>query len=327
MNLPFSGKLSFIQTEMYWPINHMVSSKDKSVNCTECHTRDNSRLSGLRDFYMPARDYSKVIDNAGIGILILSFIGVFSHGTLRIISSRKLKRRRIIMKNKIYIYRAFERFWHWMQAIIIFFLAATGFEIHGSITFFGYRDAVKYHNIAAYSFIVLIVFTIFWHFTTGEWKQYLPTIKNMKAQINYYLFGIFKNAPHPTKKTVLSKLNPLQKIVYFVLKVLIIPIMIISGLLYMFYRYPQKGVIEGLNIKSIETIALLHTAGAFLLLSFIVVHLYLITTGATITSNLKAMITGYEELESGHDGETINGQETEKNIKNNKAEVVNEAGK
>jgi thiosulfate reductase cytochrome b subunit len=204
----------------------------------------------------------------------------------------------MIMKHKVYIYRSFERFWHWAQAIIIFFLAATGFEIHGSITFFGYQDAVKYHNIAAYSFMILIAFAIFWHFSTGEWRQYLPTAKNMKAQINYYLFGIFKNAPHPTKKTVLSKLNPLQKLVYLSLKILVIPTMVISGLLYMFYRYPQKGSIVGLNIDSVKVIALFHTAGAFLLLAFIIVHLYLITTGATVTSNLKAMITGYEELES-----------------------------
>jgi hypothetical protein len=37
-----------------------------------------------------------------------------------------------------------------MQAILIFFLAFTGFEIHGTYTFFGFRDAVRYHNIAAY---------------------------------------------------------------------------------------------------------------------------------------------------------------------------------
>ena len=201
------------------------------------------------------------------------------------------------MKQKLYIYRSFERFWHWMQAIIIFFLAATGFEIHGSFKFFGYENAVRYHNIAAYAFIILIVFAIFWHFSTGEWKQYLPTARNLKAQLNYYLFGIFRNAPHPTKKTVLSKLNPLQKLVYLGLKILVIPTMVISGLLYMFYRYPQKGGIAGLNIDSVKTIALFHTAGAFLLIAFVVVHLYLITTGSTITSNLKAMITGYEELE------------------------------
>jgi thiosulfate reductase cytochrome b subunit len=221
------------------------------------------------------------------------------------------------MNNKVYIYRSFERFWHWMQALIIFFLAMTGFEIHGSISFFGYQNAVKYHNIAAYAFITLIVFAIFWHLATGEWRQYLPTIKNLKAQINYYLLGIFSNAPHPTRKTVLSKLNPLQKLVYLALKILVIPTMMISGLLYMFYRYPQNGGIVGMNIDSVEVIALFHTAGAFLLVAFIIVHLYLITTGTTATSNLKAMITGYEDLEA---GETHN---IKKTIPESVSEIIN----
>lgn len=199
---------------------------------------------------------------------------------------------------KAYVYKAFERFWHWTQALLIFFLAFSGFEIHGSISFFGFENAVKYHNIAAYMFIVLIVFAIFWHFTTGEWRQYVPTYRHMKEQLDYYLFGIFRNAHHPTKKTVLTKLNPLQKLVYFGLKILVIPVIVTSGLLYMFYRYPQRHGVEALNIDSLEIIALVHTAAAFLLVSFIIAHLYLITTGQEITSNLKAMFTGYEDLET-----------------------------
>lgn len=200
-------------------------------------------------------------------------------------------------KRQVYIYKGFERFWHWMQAILIFFLAFTGFEIHGTYSFFGYRDAVRYHNIAAYMFLVLIAFAIFWHLTTGEYKQYLPTLKNIKAQLDYYIFGIFRNAPHPTKKTVLSKLNPLQKLTYFGLKILVIPLSVTSGLLYMFYRYPSKQGVEAINIQSLEFIAIFHTIAAILLVAFIVTHLYLITTGETVTSNLKAMLTGYEELE------------------------------
>lgn len=201
------------------------------------------------------------------------------------------------MTKKVYVYRAFERFWHWMQAILIIFLAFSGFEIHGSYGFFGFEEAVFYHNIAAYLFIVLIVFAIFWHFTTGEWKQYIPTYKNLTKQMKYYLWGMFKNEPHPTKKTVLRKLNPMQKLTYFGLKVLVIPLMVTSGILYMLYRYPQSHEIKYLNIESLEIIALVHTLAAFFLVSFIIVHLYLITTGETLTSNLKAMFTGYEELE------------------------------
>ncbi|MEI7811257.1 MAG: cytochrome b/b6 domain-containing protein [Ignavibacteria bacterium] len=201
------------------------------------------------------------------------------------------------MTKKVIIYKAFERFWHWMQAVLIFMLALTGFEIHGTFTFFGFQEAVKYHNFVAYSFIVLIIFAIFWHLTTGEWRQYIPTTENIKAQLDYYIFGIFKNAPHPTKKTVLSKLNPLQKLVYFGLKMLIVPVIVSSGLLYMFYRYPQHHGIESLNIQSLELVAYMHTAGAFLLATFIIAHLYLITTGESATSNLEAMLTGYEELD------------------------------
>ena len=206
-----------------------------------------------------------------------------------------------MQKKQVYVYKAFERFWHWMQAILIFFLAFSGFEIHGSYTFFGFQDAVKYHNIAAYMLIVLIVFAIFWHFSTGEWRQYVPSFNNIAAQLNYYILGIFKNAPHPTKKTVLTKLNPLQKLTYFGLKILVIPVIVTSGLLYMLYRYPQRHGIEALNIESLELIAIIHTIAAFLLVSFIITHLYLITTGEKVTTNLKAMLTGYEELDEHHD--------------------------
>ena len=203
---------------------------------------------------------------------------------------------------KQYVYRRFERFWHWAQAALIIFLALTGFEIHGSVHFFGFALAVKYHSIAAISFMVLIVFAIFWHLTTGEWRQYLPTWRNMRAQAEYYLFGIFRDAPHPTKKSVLSKLNPLQKLVYTGLKILVIPVMVFSGLLYMFYRYPQRYEVLSLDVGSLRTIAILHTVGAFLLVAFFIAHLYLATTGRTVTSNLKAMLTGYEELEEASEG-------------------------
>jgi thiosulfate reductase cytochrome b subunit len=195
-----------------------------------------------------------------------------------------------------YVYRGFERFWHWTQAGLVLFLAFTGFEIHGSISFFGFEQAVRYHNTAANALLVLIAFAIFWHVTTGEWRQYLPTGRHLRAQAQYYVFGIFRNAPHPTRKTPLSKLNPLQRLVYAGLKVLVIPLMVVSGLVYMFYRYPQRHEVMALNVEGLQTVALLHTAGAFLLVCFFVAHLYLVTTGQTITSNLKAMITGYENL-------------------------------
>lgn len=84
VNLPFSGNITFINTEMYWPVNHMVSSGDKSLQCIQCHTRNDSRLKNLKDFYMPGRDYSPVVETGGTSLIILSLFGISVHSILRI---------------------------------------------------------------------------------------------------------------------------------------------------------------------------------------------------------------------------------------------------
>ena len=90
--LPFSGKVSFIKTEMNWPIHHMVSDKESSLQCNDCHTRDNGRLAGLTDFYMPGRDRSEWVDLSGGLTLLLSLLGVLGHGMLRIYFAHRLKK-------------------------------------------------------------------------------------------------------------------------------------------------------------------------------------------------------------------------------------------
>jgi octaheme c-type cytochrome (tetrathionate reductase family) len=85
VGLPFSGKISFIATSMYWPVNHMVASKQATVTCNECHTRKGGRLANLTDFYMPGRDYSGLVETGGTWLLILTLGGVLLHGSIRVI--------------------------------------------------------------------------------------------------------------------------------------------------------------------------------------------------------------------------------------------------
>ena len=92
IGLPFSGKISFIETEMYWPVNHMVATKEKTLNCNSCHNRENSRLAGLNDFYMPGRDFSKIVEFGGVWMLILTFVGVMIHGGVRIFLGFKARK-------------------------------------------------------------------------------------------------------------------------------------------------------------------------------------------------------------------------------------------
>jgi thiosulfate reductase cytochrome b subunit len=195
---------------------------------------------------------------------------------------------------RVLIYKRFERLWHWAQAALVILLALTGFDMHYHWGLFGFEDAVMWHRYLAWVFIALIAFAMFWHITTGEWKQYVPTGRFLKEMIAFYLTGIFRNAPHPVKKTQISKLNPLQRLAYLGLKILLIPILVTSGLLYYFFN--DWGQL-GMDGASLRPVALVHTFAAYAMIAFMFAHIYLTTTGHTPLSNIKAMITGWEEVE------------------------------
>ena len=195
--------------------------------------------------------------------------------------------------SRIFLYSRYERFWHWSQAVLVMFMLLTGFEIHGSFENFGFQRAADYHVLAAWTLLVLWAFTIFWQFTTGEWRQYLPTRKFLREMVGFYLTGIFKGAPHPVKKHRMAKLNPLQRLAYLGFKVLIIPIQVTTGALYFFYPNLSR---MGWPPSSLWVIAVLHVIGAFALVAFLIGHVYLTTTGHTPLTNIKAMLTGYENM-------------------------------
>ena len=195
---------------------------------------------------------------------------------------------------RIYVFKRFERFWHWAQALLIIGMLITGFEVHGSYALLGFERAVDWHATMAWALITLWVFAIFWHFTTGEWRQYIPTTDKMAAMVRYYLTGIFTDAPHPFRQTTLRKHNPLQRVAYLFVKLVINPLLWVSGLLYLFY---SSWAGWGLGWLELEWVALAHTAGAFLMLMFFIVHVYLATAGHTPTAHIRAMVTGWEEVE------------------------------
>ena len=112
--------------------------------------------------------------------------------------------------------------------------------------------------------------------------------------IKYYLIGIFSNAPHPVKPTPLKKHNPLQRLAYLAFWLMMSPVIWISGWFYLFYAdWAAWGLAPYL---SLAWVAFFHTVGAFMILAFFIVHVYLITTGKTVGAHLKAMITGWEEV-------------------------------
>jgi octaheme c-type cytochrome (tetrathionate reductase family) len=87
-NLPYSGEYGFVETYSYWPITHMVAPKEDALACGACHSSD-SRLAGLKDFYLPGRGDTPWLDRIGLLAVIATLAGVLAHGALRRLANRK----------------------------------------------------------------------------------------------------------------------------------------------------------------------------------------------------------------------------------------------
>lgn len=183
------------------------------------------------------------------------------------------------------IFTRFERFWHWMQALLVLVLLFTGARLHGLIGGLDWSAAFMLHLIGAGLIILLWIFAIFWHFTTGAWQHYIPTLRNLVPVMRYYAFGIFRGEAHPAKPTIYRKHNPLQRLSYLFLKLVINPAIWVTGILYL---------TVSLTGFDLQTVAWLHVVSAYAMAIFVVIHVYMATTGDTPTAYVKAMTTGYE---------------------------------
>jgi octaheme c-type cytochrome (tetrathionate reductase family) len=91
LGLPYSGEYDFVETEMYWPLNHQVAPKEQSLKCIDCHTKNGGRLASLGDFYLPGRDQKAGVEIFGILLILGSLIGVAIHAIYRVIAGKKYK--------------------------------------------------------------------------------------------------------------------------------------------------------------------------------------------------------------------------------------------
>lgn len=196
--------------------------------------------------------------------------------------------------HKVLIFNRFERFWHWTQATAIFVLLFTGFGIHGLHDQGDFGTQVTVHVAAALYLMVLWVFAIFWHMTTGTWRHYVPTTQGLLKVARYYAIDIFKGADHPYRKHFWRKHNPLQALTYLALKVVLFPVIWISGLAYLSYGLWSQGAATNTGLG---WVALIHTAAAFAMAVFIILHIYLLTTGHSFREHVRPMVTGYDDID------------------------------
>jgi len=240
------------------------------------------------------------VDWFGLLAFIGTLAGVAAHGGLRFFSSLRLPRHTAQLR-QVYVYTVYERFWHWLQTFTIVGLIFTGLIIHKPAVFgiFAFRSVVYVHNVLAAIVILNAGLSLFYHLASGEVKQFLPRpqglFDRLIVQAKYYLSGIFKNEPHPFEKTPQRKLNPLQQITYFGLLNVLLPSQIITGaLIWGAQHWPDVAQ----RVGGLPLLGPLHSLIAWLLAAFVVMHVYLTTTGHTPLALIQAMMLGWETVEA-----------------------------
>ena len=199
--------------------------------------------------------------------------------------------------NQEYFYPRWLRIWHWLNALLFFSLIFSGINLQYVNTkspIINFQNAVLIHNISGITLTINYLFFFIMNITSGNYKQYVPRLKGifkrLLVQIKFYISGIFQNESHPFETTKEQKFNPLQQITYLKIMYIIFPLLVVSGWVLLF---PEFILDEIWGISGLTLTAIFHTSIGFILSIFMIGHIYLATTGTTIFSNFKAMITGW----------------------------------
>jgi Ni/Fe-hydrogenase b-type cytochrome subunit len=205
---------------------------------------------------------------------------------------------------RLQLYSLYERVWHWLQALVILLLLLTGLEIHApsQIGVFGFSTAVSIHTAMGFALLINAFFALFYQLATQRIRAYLPEprdfVSQAVGQALYYVRGIFRGDPHPLQRTADRRLNPLQQVTYLAILNVLLPLQVLTGLLmWGLQRWPDLGGWFG----GLAVLAPVHTLAAWLFAAFLLMHVYLTTTGTTPLSNMRAMVTGYEDVEPEED--------------------------
>lgn len=203
------------------------------------------------------------------------------------------------MSERIYLLPLWIRAWHWSNAVLIITLCITGISIHfvnPSAALVEFPLAVRIHNIAGLTLAGLYGFFVIANVVSGNWWQYVPKPPNILErcwrQVRFYCWGCFKGEHEPFPVTQAINFNALQSVIYLFVMFAILPVTVLTGLVYINPRYAPA---EAFGVDGLLTVAVLHYLSAALILMFAIAHIYLGSMGTKLSSMYKTMITGWHE--------------------------------
>jgi thiosulfate reductase cytochrome b subunit len=201
------------------------------------------------------------------------------------------------MSGKLYLYPGSIRIWHLLNAVMIIGLIITGVSIQyvGKDSFLlPFSVSITWHNI----FGVLLSFNYLLYliagFVTGNFRFYIirqPKFwQRLFRQARFYAYGVFTGEEHPFHVSATEKFNPLQKISYWMVMFVFMPIVIVTG---WGLLYPDLVAHVIFGVSGLHITDIIHIIAGFILSIFLVVHIYLCTVGMKWGDAIKTISTGY----------------------------------
>jgi len=209
------------------------------------------------------------------------------------------------MKERVYILALWLRLWHWTNATLIILLIISGFSLHlagpPQATLLDFSVARGVHNFCGPCLCAAYVVFVIGNIVTGNLSHFIPNpkgyLERAAKQFRYYAYGIFVGEPHPFPPTPERNFNPLQQVVYWLVMYVVMPSLLITGLVFMFPEFAPDKI---WGVDGLLPFAVAHYVVGFIIVCFLTLHLYLATTGDTVLSMIKMMISGWHEHEGHH---------------------------
>ena len=188
------------------------------------------------------------------------------------------------------------RLWHWLTALSFILLTITGTILHfggSGGAALNYDNATALHDVSGIFMSVLYGVHLVFMIGTGYWRCYIPSGRKLwarlKAQVVFYTVGSGRNGPY-AGPTADSRFNVLQQLSYLVVVFALLPLLIVTGLLYLYYPALVPEVVLGL--AGLWPLALSHHALGILGAAYLVVHVYMATVGPNAGASLRFMTIG-----------------------------------
>lgn len=203
---------------------------------------------------------------------------------------------------RLYVHPLPVRVWHWVNAFGFVALILTGLQIRYRVfDALSLKAVIDVHNRIGFLLIANYGIWLVYYLFSDRICVYHPELspraqyRAMLRQLVYYGYGLFKGRPNPHHVGIFRKFNPLQSMTYQIVMILLVPLELYTGVvLWDLQRF--AGTVDLLGGPRV--VSSLHVALCGVFVVFLFVHVYLTTLGRTAAEHVKAMLTGYEEVEA-----------------------------